>query len=107
MKTQLYSIPDWRSVLRDVGWADAPTQDDVEKAVLQELTRGKTSFAEQDLKAPIEKGCRVTLRTESALAKFNREKTVITVGTGLYHPGIEALLCGMAAGDQEIGRAHV
>lgn len=105
MKTRLYSLPDWKAVLRDTGWADAPTQDDVEKAVLRELTRGKTSFAGQAPGFPIEKGCRVTLRTESALPKFNKEKTVVTVGSGLYDPSIEAQLCGMTAGSQ--GRTTV
>ncbi len=98
MKTKLYSIPDWQAALRAIGWADAPTGDDVEKAVSRELTRGKASFAEQAPGAPIEKGCRATLRTESALPKFNKEKTVVTVGSGLYDPAIEAQLCGMTAG---------
>lgn len=98
MKTQLYSLPDWKSVLMNIGWADAPTQEDVDKIVLQELTRGKVAYAEQDLTVPIEKGSRVTLRTESVLPKFNKEKTVITVGTGLYEPSLEAQLCGMKAG---------
>ena len=100
MKIQLYCVPDWMTVLRDIGWADAPTQDDVEKAVLQELTRGKISFAGQDPNFPIERGCRVTLRTESTLPKFNKEKTVIIVGSGLYEPAIEALLCGMTSGSR-------
>lgn len=100
MKTQLYSIPDWQTVLRDIGWADAPTEDDVKKAVLQELSRGKISFAKQGPNVPIEKGCRVTLRTESALPKFNKEKTVVTVGSGLYDPVMEEKLCGMMEGNR-------
>lgn len=105
MKTRLYSLPDWKAVLRDTGWADAPTRDDVERAVLRELTRGKTSFAGQAPDFPIEKGCRVTLRTESVLPKFNKERTVVTVGSGLYDPSVEAQLCGMTEGSQ--GRTMV
>ena len=100
MKTNLCSISDWQSALRTIGWADAPTEDDVDRVVLRELTRGKTSFVEQEPSVPIEKGCRVTLRTESALPKFNKEKTVVTVGAGLYDPTIEAQLCGMTAGNR-------
>ncbi len=98
MKTRLYSLPDWRALLENIGWSDAPTRADVEKKVIEELTRGKVSFAEQSPDAPIEKGCRVTLKTESVLPKFNKEKAVITVGAGLYNAAIEAQLCGMTVG---------
>lgn len=98
MKTKLYSLPDWEAALKNIGWSDAPTQEDVEKKIQQELTRGKVSYAEQSPGTPIEKGCRVTLRTQSVLPKYNKEKTVITVGTGLYDREIEAQLCGMTAG---------
>lgn len=99
MKTQLYALPDWRSILEELGWSDAPTAEEIEKTVLQELTRGKVSFAPQNPATPIEKGCRVTLKTKSVLPKFNKEKISVTVGTGLYDRGLEARLCGMIEGE--------
>lgn len=99
MKTRLYSLPDWQEILREFGWADAPSDNDVEKAIQNELTRGKVTFMEEAPEMPIEKGCRVTVRTESALPKFNKEKTVITIGTGLYDRTVEAQLCGMKTGE--------
>lgn len=98
MVTELISMPDWQEVLKGIGWADAPTAGGVEEAVLRELTRGKAYFVEQDPALPIQDGCRVTLRTRSALPKFNKEKTVVTVGTHLYDPEIEARLRGMTVG---------
>lgn len=98
MKTKLYSMEDWKAVLKEIGWEDAPTMEQIEKETIQELTRGKVTFAEQPAQTPIEKTCRVTLRTQSVLPKFNREKTVITVGSGLYDPTVEAALCGMTTG---------
>ena len=84
MKTKLYSLPDWQEILREFGWADAPSDSDVEKAIQNELTRGKITFVEEAPEMPIEKGCRVTARTES---------------TGLYDQTVEAQLCGMKTGE--------
>lgn len=100
MKTKLHALPDWRKTLEKLGWEDAPTGEDVDQAIQRELTRGKVTFVEQPQGLPIEKGCRVTLKTESVLPKFNREKTVVTVGSGLYDPTVEEKLCGMLAGDR-------
>ncbi len=98
MKTRLYELPDWQCVLNQIGWADAPTTQSIEEAVRRELTRGKVTFEEQDPGCPIEKGCRVTLKTESRLPKFNKARTVIQVGSNLYHARLEERLCGMKAG---------
>ena len=103
MKTKLIFLPDWQGVLAQLGWADAPGRETVEREVLQELTRGKVTFVPQTPGQPIEKTCRVTLRTESVLPKFNKEKTLVTVGSGLYDPAVEAKLVGMTQG----GRAEV
>lgn len=97
MYTKLHSMPDWQEALRGLELSAAPTDADTDAAVLRELSRGRVSFAETD--APAAAGCRVTLRTSSALPKFNREKTVLTVGSGLFSPEIEALLPGMRAGE--------
>lgn len=102
MITKLFSLPDWQTELRQIGWTDAPTAEDAENAVRRELTRGNVTFAEQPAGTPVEKGCRVTLNTKSNLPKFNREKTVITVGGNLYDASIEELLCGMVSGESGV-----
>jgi len=98
MKTTLYSIPNWQELARRIGWEDAPRQAEVNAAMQKELSRGHMSFEEQPQNTPVEKGFRVTLKTESVLPKYNKEKTTINVGTNLYDPGIEALLIGMTLG---------
>ena len=105
MKTKIYALPDWKMLLREVGWENAPTKADIEAEILRELTRGKVTFEEAPCQTPIQKSFRVTLQTRSALPKFNKEKTVITVGSGLYDRGMEAMLCGMLAGQS--GEAEV
>ena len=79
MITKLISVPDWEELLNETGFADAPTAEDVEARIVKELTRGKVTFVDAG-DAPIENGFRVTLRTESMLPKFNKEKTTVTVG---------------------------
>ena len=54
---------------------------------------------------PIQPGCRVTLKTVSPLPKYNREKTVLTVGSNLYNPDLERMLVGMCAGQS--GRIEI
>lgn len=98
MKTQLYKLPDWRQALDDIGWKDAPTGASIDQTIHRELTKGYVTFAPQPQGMPIEEGCRVTLKTTSMIPKYNREKTVITVGGNLYDAGIESMLIGMAAG---------
>ena len=98
MITKLISVPDWEKVIDEIGFSDAPTAEDVEARTVKELTRGKVTFVDAG-DAPIENGFRVTLRTESVLPKFNKEKTTVTVGTGLYDRGVEELLVGMRAGE--------
>ena len=90
-------MPDWRQALAGLGLDGAPDNADIDAAVLRELSRGRVSFAAAD--GPVEAGFRVTLRTESALPKFNREKTAVTVGGGLYSREIESALIGMRAGE--------
>ena len=90
-------MPDWRQALAGLGLEGAPDNADIDAAVLRELSRGRVSFAAAD--GPVEAGFRVTLRTESALPKFNREKTAVTVGGGLYSREIESALIGMRAGE--------
>ncbi len=99
MKTQLHQLSDWRKILEKIGWNDAPTEETVHQAIRRELTRGYVTFAPQPADMPIEAGCRVTLNTQSALAKFNRDKTVVTVGSHLYDAGIETMLIGMVVGE--------
>lgn len=84
---------------KKIGWNDAPTEETVRQAICRELTRGYVTFAPQPADTPIEAGCRVTLNTQSALAKFNRDKTVVTVGSRLYDAGIETMLIGMVVGE--------
>ena len=98
MKTQLYSLPDWQEVLRGIGWEDAPTQKDVDNIITRELTRGAVTFEPQRADTPIENGCRVTLKTQSVLSKFNREKVTVVVGSRLYDAALEERLCGMTQG---------
>ena len=98
MKTKLISVPDWNSRLREIGWDDAPTAGDIENRVVRELTRGKVTFVDAG-NAPIENGFRVTLHTESALPKFNRDKVTVTVGSGLYDRTVEERLSDMRVGD--------
>lgn len=98
MQTKLYTLPDWQEVLQSIGWENAPTEQDIERVITQELTRGCVTFAQQPADQPIENGCRVTLKTESVLPKFNREKTTLTVGSRLYDAGLEAQLCGLTEG---------
>ncbi len=100
MKTKLYDLPDWQQMLQEIGWADAPTEEQIEKEIVQELTRGRVTFTEQPAHIPIEKSCRVTLRMESVLPKFNKEKVVVTVGAGLYDATVETALCGMVVGQK-------
>ena len=98
MRTKLISVPDWNSLLREIGWNDAPTAADIENRVIRELTRGKVTFVDAE-NAPVENGFRVTLHTESALPKFNKEKVTVTVGSGLYDRTVEERLLNMRAGD--------
>lgn len=98
MKTQLYSLPDWQEALRAIGWEDAPTQKDVDAIITRELTRGAVTFEPQSTDTPIENGCRVTLKTQSVLPKFNREKVTVVVGSRLYDAALEEKLCGMTQG---------
>lgn len=105
MKTQLHQMPDWRQVLQEIGWADAPTEQSIQQTIRRELTRGYVTFVPQDPAAPITAGCRVTLQTRSALPKFNRDSTRVLVGSHLYHAGIEDMLIGMTAGQS--GRTQV
>lgn len=105
MRTKLHQLPDWQQTLQDMGWADAPTEQTIQQAIRQELTRGYVTFVQQDPSEPIAAGCRVTLKTSSALPRFNREKTKVTVGSHLYHAGIEDMLIGMTAGQS--GRTQV
>ena len=98
MKTNLISVPDWNSALRGIGWSDAPTAADIENRVIKELTRGKVTFVDAET-APVENGFRVTLHTESALPKFNRDKVTVTVGSGLYDRTVEGRLLDMRVGD--------
>lgn len=98
MKTKLLSVPDWGKVLNDIGFADAPSPSDIEARIVKELTRGKVTFEDAGSE-PIEKGFRVAIRTQSSLPKFNKEKTTLTVGAGLYDPTVEERLVGMRAGE--------
>jgi hypothetical protein len=98
MNTQLYKLPDWRQSLAKIGWKDAPTQASIDEAIHRELTKGYVTFKPQSQGMTIEAGCRVTLETTSALPKYNRENTVIIVGSNLYEAGIEGMLVGMTAG---------
>ena len=98
MKTQLYQLDDWREALQSLGFSDAPSEAQVEAAVRRELSRGRVTFRVLPADAPVCTGHRVTLRTSSALPKFNRESTPVTVGSGLYDPGIEEKLLGMHTG---------
>lgn len=98
MKTKLISVPDWNSKLHEIGWNDAPTTADIESRVVKELTRGRVTFVDAD-SSPIENGFRVTLHTESALPKFNKEKVTVTVGSGLYDRTVEDRLLDMRVGD--------
>ena len=47
----------------------------------------------------IQTGDTVTLRTVSALPKFNKERVVVTIGRGLYDKTLEEALAGKKAGD--------
>ena len=98
MKTKLYSMPDWQESLEQMGFDGAPTRADVDEAVRRELGRGRITFQAADI--PIEAGCRVTIKTVSALPKYNRERTVLLVGGGLYDTIIEARLLGMRRGER-------
>ena len=98
MRTKLLSVPDWNSLLREIGWNDAPTAADIENRIVKELTRGKITFVDAET-APIENGFRVTLHTESVLPKFNKEKVTVTVGSGLYDRTVEDRLLDMCVGD--------
>jgi len=98
MKTQLYTLPDWQQVLAEIGWKDAPTKASIDQTIHRELTKGYVTFEQQPQDKPIEAGCRVTLKTTSVLPKYNREKTVIIVGSHLYDADIENMLIGMTEG---------
>lgn len=98
MKTKLHSMPDWRQTLMELGLNGALSDADVEDAVLRELSRGRITFQAADI--PIEAGCRVTIRTASTLSRYNREKTVLVVGSGLFDPVIEEKLLGMKKGER-------
>ena len=98
MNTQLHQLADWQQVLAEIGWNDAPTQAAIEQTIHRKLTKGYVVFAQQPDDMPIANGCRVTLRTTSVLPKYNRDKTIVTVGNHLYDAGIETMLIGMTAG---------
>lgn len=98
MMTELISVPDCGKVLNEIGFVDAPTSEDIETRIVKELTRGKVTFVDAG-SAPIENGSRATIRTESVLPKFNKEKTTVTVGAGLYDRGVEGRLVGMRVGE--------
>lgn len=99
MKTRLYKLSDWQKALEQIGWADAPTSQTIEEEMKRQLTRGRVTYARQDPDAAIEKGCRVTVKTESSLPKYNKAQTAVNVGSYLYHPQMEDRLCGMRSGD--------
>ena len=99
MITKLYSVPDWEKALNDIGYADAPAETDIEARITKQLSRGRVTYVPQEPGELIERGCRVTIRTNSALPKFNKEKTTLTVGSGLYDRTVEDKLVGMTAGE--------
>ena len=98
MKTQLHSLPDVEQALSQLPWDQAPDRAAIDQAVQRELTKGLVTFAPLPQGTPIRPGCRVTLKTVSPLPKYNREKTLLMVGSNLYNADLEHMLVGMAAG---------
>lgn len=105
MKTQLHSLPDPEQALAQLPWDQAPDPDTIDQAVRRELTKGLVTFEPLPQGDLIQPGCRVTLKTVSPLPKYNREKTVLTVGSNLYNPDLERMLVGMCAGQS--GRIEI
>lgn len=105
MKTQLHSLPNLEQALAELPWDQAPDRETVDQTVRRELTKGLVTFAPLPQNTPIAPGYRVTLKTVSPLPKFNREKTVLTVGSNLYHADLEHMLVGMSAGQS--GRIEI
>lgn len=98
MKTQLHSLPDVEQALSQLPWDQAPDPAAIDQAVQRELTKGLVTFAPLPQGTPIRPGCRVTLKTVSPLPKYNREKTLLMVGSNLYNADLEHMLVGMEAG---------
>ena len=75
-----------------------------DEAELKELAR-KAIVKDQIALRPLPEGAAaqtgdtVTLRTVSALPKFNKERVVVTLGRGLYDRGLEDALLGKKAGE--------
>lgn len=97
MNTKLDHLPDTAEVWRTLDRSGAPTEADIDAEVLRTLSRGKVTFEPCD--DAVEAGDRVTIKTSSVLKKYNREKTVLVVGSGLYDSVIEGMLIGMRAGE--------
>lgn len=97
MKTKLNYMPDAAQLWRELDRSSAPTEADIDAEVLRTLSFGKVTFEPCD--APAEAGDRVTIKTSSVLKKYDREKTVLVVGSGLYDRVIEGMLIGMRAGE--------
>ena len=71
---------------------------------LSELAR-KSIIREQLVLLPLPEGTKAeagdtaTLKTESAIPKFNKERVTVTLGRGLYSKELEPLLVGKAVGE--------
>lgn len=105
MKTQLHFLPDLEQALAQLPWDQAPDQDTIDQTVRRELTKGLVTFAPLPQGDPIQPGCRVTLKTVSPLPKYNRDKTVLVVGSNLYNADLERRLVGLCAGQS--GRMEI
>ncbi|HEX3017292.1 MAG TPA: hypothetical protein VHP31_05490 [Caproicibacter sp.] len=99
MRTKLYRSADLNAILRSVDPSCIPTEESLRGYVRNELTRGCAFYTSCAAEEPIRHGDKATIRVSSALAKFNREKVPVSVGTGLYYADLEAALIGLKAGE--------
>ena len=101
MRTKLIRMADIESVLQKIGTVHIPAQNDLEEAIKKELTKGHLYYIEKDKSHAITSGNKVTLKIASKIAKFNKEKVSINVGTKLYSEVVENALIGLNLGSNK------
>ena len=76
-----------------------PTEAELRELARKAIVKDRLELAPLPADAPAELGDTLTLRTASALPKFNKERVVVTLGRGLYDRDLEEALAGKKAGE--------
>ena len=76
-----------------------PTEEELKELARKSIVREQLVLAPLPDGTPAEVGDTAVLKTESALAKFNKPSVTVTLGRGLYNKELEAALIGKKVGE--------